>query len=89
MSPSALTVPEGWTLEPLERQPDHTLLSTPAPFRYSVTIDFRLRGFRAGYSSIGMLVGEAWNQKRKKYGGRGWKQAVVDDAVTYLRESLR
>lgn len=88
MSLSALTVPEGWTLEPMERQPDHALLSTPAPFSYSVTIDFRLRGFRAGYSSIGRLVGEAWNEKRKKYGGRGWRQEIVDDAVTYLKESL-
>jgi hypothetical protein len=88
VSLSDLTVPEGWTLEPMERQPDHALLSTPAPFRYSATIDFKLRGFRLGYSSIGRLVGEAWNQKRKKYGGRGWRQEIVDDAVAYLKESL-
>jgi hypothetical protein len=89
VSLSVLTVPEGWTLEPMERQPDHAFLSTPAPLRYSVTIDFKLRGFRKGFSSIGMLVGEAWNQKRKKYGGRGWRQEIVDDAVAYLKESLR
>ena len=85
---SELSVPEGWTLEPLERQPDHALLSTPAPHRYSVTIDFKMPGFRQGYSSIGMLVGEAWDKKRKKYGGHGWRQEIVDDAVTYLKESL-
>lgn len=83
-----LSIPEGWTLEALERQPDHALLSTPSPGRYMVTIDFRLRGFRSGYSTTGMLVGEAWNQKRKKYNGRGWKQQLVDDAVVALRAVL-
>lgn len=82
-------VPEGWTLEGLPRQPDQALLSTPPPQRYMVTIDFRMRGFRNGYSTTGMLVGEAWNQKRKKYNGRGWKQQLVDDAVAKLREVLR
>jgi hypothetical protein len=85
---STLIVPEGWTLETMARQPDHVLLSTPAPFCYSVTIDFKLRGFRTGYSSIGRLVGEAWDRKRKKYGGRGWKQEIVNDAVKYLKELL-
>jgi len=53
------------------------------------TVDFRLRGFRTGYSTTGRLVGEGWNARRKKYGGRGWRQAVVDDAVAHLREVLR
>lgn len=86
---AAFVIPEGWTLEPLERQPDHVLVSTPSPSRYSVTLDFKLRGFRGGYSTTGRLVGEEWNKKRKKYGGRGWKQAIVDDAVVYLQKVLR
>lgn len=84
-----LVVPEGWSLEGLPRQPDHVLLSTPPPGRYMATIDFHLRGFRAGYSTTGGLVGEAWNERRKKYGGRGWRQDLVDDAVAHLREVLR
>ena len=82
-------VPEGWLLEGLPSQPDFALLSTPPPCSYFVTIDFRLRGFRSGYSTTGRLVGEEWNKKRKKYGGRGWKQELIDDAVTKLREVLR
>jgi hypothetical protein len=71
-------------LEPLERQPDYMLLTTPPPMRYTATIDFCKRGFRSGYSTNGRLFGEEWNKPRKKYGGHGWKQAIIDDAVTHL-----
>jgi hypothetical protein len=81
-------VPDGWLLEGLPKQPDFALLSTPPPCSYFVTLDFRLRGYRNGYSTIGMLVGK-WDAKRKKYGGRGWKQQLVDDAVEHLRQTLR
>lgn len=86
-----VVVPDGWTLETLPRQPDFALLSTPGPGPLTcfATIDFRLRGFRTGYSTTGRLFGEEWNKKRKKYGGRGWKQSLVDDAVAHLREVLR
>ena len=84
-----LCIPDGWTLEPLERQPDYALLSTPSPRSYMATIDFGRRGIRSGYSTTGRLVGEEWNKPRKKYGGRGWKQAIVDDAVAHLQEVLR
>ncbi len=82
-------IPDGWTLEPLERLPDHALISTPPPGRYMATIDFHARGFRSGYSMSGRFVGEEWNKRRKKYGGRGWKQELVDDAVAHLQEVLR
>jgi hypothetical protein len=83
-----LRIPDGWTLESMPRDPDHMFLSTPSPERYSVTFDFCLRGFRSGYSTTGLLVGEAWNKKRKKYGGRGWKQELVDDAAAFLKKLL-
>lgn len=82
--PERLRVPDGWTIEPMPRLPDHALLSTPPPMRYMTTIDFRLRGFRTGYCTTGRLVGEKWDKPRKKYGGRGWRQAIVDDAVAHL-----
>jgi hypothetical protein len=50
------------------------------------TIDFRARGFRTGYSISSRLVGEEWNKTRKKYRGRCWKQALVNDAAAHLRE---
>jgi hypothetical protein len=79
----ALHLPEGWTFELLPRDPDHVVIHTPPPGRYMVTIDFRLRGFRMGWSTLGPLV-----SKRKKYSGRGWKQALVDDAVAYLQKEV-
>lgn len=89
MKETPLRVPDGWKLEEMPRDPDHLLITTPSPGVYFVTIDLALRGFRTGYSTTGLLVGEGWNKKRKKYGGRGWKQAVVDDAVKHLQELLR
>lgn len=82
----SLRIPDGWTQEELSRQPDYVLISTPSPGRYMATIDFRLRGFRTGCGTTGRLVGEEWNKKRKKYGGRGWRQDLVDDAVAHLQE---
>lgn len=84
-----LRIPDGWTLAPMERLPDYALLSTPSPGRYMATIDFRVRGVRSGYSTTGRFVGEAWNKRRKMYGGRGWRQALVDDAVAHLQEVLK
>lgn len=84
-----LRIPEGWTLEPLERMPDYGLLSTILPVRYMATIDFVRRGIRSGYSVTGRFLGDERNKPRKKYVGRGWKQALVDDAVAHLQEVLR
>lgn len=86
---TALRIPEGWALEPLERDPDRALLSTPSPQRYMATIDFRERGIRSGYSTTGRFLGAEWNKPRKKYRGRGWRQELVDDAVKHLREVLK
>ena len=80
-----LRLPVGWVLEQLERDVDHALLSTPSPRLYMATIDFRARGFRGGYSTTGRLVGD---KHPKKYGGRGWKQALIDDAVAHLQKIL-
>lgn len=86
----ALVVPEGWTLENIVRLPDQALLSTPPTgVRYMATIDFRKRGFRGGHDTMGRFVDEAWDSSRKKYGGRGWQQQIVDDAVAYLRKVLK
>ena len=87
--PKDLAVPEGWSLESMPRLLDHVILSTPPPRHYMATIDFHARGFRAGYSVSGRFVGAEWNKPRKKYLGKGWKQKLTDDAVSYLREDLR
>jgi len=84
-----LCVPDGWKLEALPCWPDHVLISTPPPRQYMATIDFRARGFRTGYSVTGRFVGEEWNKRRTRPGGRGWRQMLVDDAVAHLREVLK
>jgi hypothetical protein len=83
-----VVVPVGWALEMLPRQLDQGLLSDPSG-RYMATIDFRKRGIRTGYSTIGRFLGEEWNKRRKTYGGRGWRQELIDDAVAHLQEVLR
>jgi hypothetical protein len=85
----SLRVPDGWTLEPLERLPDYALLTTPSPGRYMATIDFKHRGIRTGYSTTSRYLGEEWNKPRKKYGGRAWRQQLLDDAIAHLQEVLR
>jgi hypothetical protein len=83
-------LPEGWTLEPLPRQPDHALIHTPSTgFRCMATIDFGARGIRTGCSVTGRFISEEWNKPRKKYLGRAWRQELVDDAVAHLWEVLR
>lgn len=82
-------VPEGWSLEQMERLPNHVLISTPPPMYYMATIDFHARGLRNGCSVSGRFIGEEWNAPRKKYLGKGWKQGLVDDAVAYLSKVMR
>ncbi len=43
-----------------------------------VTIDWRERCFRAGISSIGQRINP------REYRGAGWRQMLVDDAVSWL-----
>ncbi len=83
-----LTKPEGWTLEPIDSLAHHVVLTSPVPDRFMATIDFRSRGIRTGYSTTGSMLGETWKGKRKVYGRRGWKQAIVDDAVAHLRSVM-
>jgi len=87
-----LRIPDGWTLEALPLLSNHHVLTTTSPGRYMATIDFGARGIRAGHSTTSRFIGEKLTRSgnvRKPYGGRGWKQVLVDDAVTYLREVLR
>ncbi len=84
---SGVVVPEGWTLELLSRELDQALLREPSGLM--ATIDFRARGLRTGYSTTGRFIGEEWGKRRKEYGGRGWRQRLVDDAAAHLREVLQ
>jgi len=87
MGDLALRVPDGWTLEPMRGARDVVVLT--APKIGGATIDFGRRGFRGGFYVLsGRFVGEELTHRgsrRKKYEGRGWRQAIVDDAVAWLQ----
>jgi hypothetical protein len=79
---ATVKIPEGWSLERDGYGKGYDVLSTPPPIRYSATIDWERRAFRSGMSVTGTVASV------KKYAGRGWRQALVDDAVTHLRKVL-
>lgn len=85
-----LRIPAGWAIEPAADDPRQAYLSTPGPIPYMLTIDFARRGFRPGMSTSGSLHGIdlARGTRRRTYGGRGWMQAMVDDAVDHLSALL-
>lgn len=73
-------LPVGWHSEELSFA--QTLVTMPSgeggPGGY-VTIDWARRGFRAGCSPSGRMVGS------EKYAGRGWKEKLASDAVAWLQ----
>ncbi len=87
-----VVIPDGWTLEPYSpTSKDLYVLHTPEPMRYMATVDFQKRNVRSGMSTIGRCVGAKqvrgmWVEL--KFGGRGWKQKLVDLAIKHLREVL-
>jgi len=71
-------LPEGWTSESVYDD-RYLLLHSAPPKRYMATIDWEKRCIRSGFNTRGSAVSE------KKYTGRGWKDALVRDAVQWLR----
>lgn len=71
------TLPEGWSLEPLPHGRDVAVLYSPS--RLMATIDFDARGYRSGYTTTGRFVSVG------AYTGRGWREHLVADAVTWLQ----
>jgi len=71
----SISLPDGWTSEPCYGRDAEVITS---PSHVFVTVDWSNRGFRSGITTIGTLMGA------KKYTGRGWRQQLVDDAVSWL-----
>lgn len=87
MKTESLRVPDGWILDLVSKSWPHLVLLTAPPPLGMVTIDFRQRGFRGGCTVSGHFVGEKVTRRgitRPAYGGRGWRQKIVDDAVAWL-----
>jgi hypothetical protein len=72
------SLPEGWTLESVYEN-RYLLLHSAPPKRYMVTIDWEKRCIRWGFVTRGAAISE------KKYNGRGWKDALLRDAIEGLQ----
>jgi hypothetical protein len=48
-----------------------------------VTVDFEYRCFRLGMAAIGQP------ESNKAYRGRGWKEGLITDAISRLKEVVR
>ncbi len=72
-------VPNGWGLERYCDEDDFIVLRRLSGDEETVTIDFCRRVFGAG---IGILAPRV--ASRVLYCGRGWRQAIVDDAINWV-----
>jgi len=82
-----LRVPAGWEIELRVHGNHEAILMTPPP-SYFVTIDFVNRGFRAGINSTGPFMTSSDGKRGTPPSGRGWRQALVDHAVAYMKRTL-
>lgn len=73
------TLPAGWTSEDLGSDQLLIVGWTSVDYKQFVTVDFRRRGFRGGFSTHGAM------HSQSVYTGRGWSQRLVADAVAWLR----
>ncbi len=73
-------VPDGWTSEPIRgRRDGDELVVIRSPDGLMVTVDFEERGYRGGMMTYGKMVKDG-------YSGRGWRKALVEDAVVWLSD---
>lgn len=72
-------VPTGWVARRYCDESDFIVLIHPEQIDKVVTIDFCRRWFDRGIGLPSRHVGSSVS-----YGGRGWRQAMVDDAVAWL-----
>jgi len=70
-----LGLPAGWRVE---HRDGYDVLQHPSPMGGYITVDWDCRGFRGGYLTDGRLA------STKTYRGRGWRGALVRDAVAWL-----
>jgi len=73
-----ITIPDGWSID----SEDASTVVIKAPQGYSavyVTIDIKMRVYRAGFRTTGRPLSP------KSYGGRGWREELINDAITWLK----
>lgn len=80
-----IKLPSGWTSEQWCEvgEPGRFIVLCAPGQRGFITIDFKHRVARTGWSSFGLCAVESCHR------GRGWKQSLVDSAVRYLEGVLK
>lgn len=76
-----ITLPLGWKAEAVPHYKDFILISA-ANNAGMVTVDLKDRVFRLGYTTRGRV------DTRTVHEGRGWKKALIADAVASLEAAL-
>lgn len=74
-------IPQGWTQEQPRHIKDIVVFHAPEK-KGMVSVDFKQRCFRSGWSSWGPAT------STKQYLGRGWKASLIADAVEWLNGVL-
>jgi hypothetical protein len=72
-------VPDGWHLERYCDEDDFIVLRRLDAVEETVTVDFCRRVYGAGVGIPALTDGP-----RILYCGRGWRQAIVDDAINWV-----
>ena len=86
MNHYAITLPPGWTAEPLPGG-EGRFLTVCHPTREGfATIDFTMRVCRLGWSSYGPRIGP---RTRIRPAGRGWQQKLANEAVSAVKEAIQ
>jgi len=71
-------LPACWTLEEVYSS-RYVLLRSAPPQGYMATIDWQERRIRTGMTTRGAPISD------KEYVGRGWRDAMVADAIAHLQ----
>lgn len=77
-----LELPEGWTAEAIQWSTTHILIHAPNQAGM-VTVDLKQRVFRLGYATTGRV------DTRIIHEGRGWKKALIAEAVAALQAAMQ
>lgn len=77
-------MPDDWSTELIPGRSDAMVIQNDE--RGMVTVDFKFRGFRPGYSSSGAMAGVPPGMTyARQYTGREWRARLVADAVAWLQ----
>lgn len=70
-----ITLPDGWSIE----SEDASTVVIKATKLLLVTVDLNMRVYRADFATTGRPL------IPKSYGGRGWRDELIADAITWLK----